>query len=276
MNEKLYSSYRQSFEVKRVLYEEKTTFQKITAFESVTHGKVLMLDGVVQLTERDEYIYHEMLVHVPMLSHPKPLKVLIIGGGDGGALQRVLMHSVTNVTLVDIDKKVIAASKKYFPCVCKNSFTDPRVHVLHEDGAEYVKNCTEVFDLIITDRGDPMGPVQTLFEKVFYQNCNKCLKKDGILVSLTGVPFMQGSELQESMLILKSVFKINTCYLVPVPTYVGGTLAITWSSNSISPQEVNFKTLKTRYKKLVTNYYNPEIHLAAFALPNFIKKMIAV
>lgn len=272
--EKLYESYHQAFEVKKILYDKLSKFQHIVLFESKSHGKVLMLDGVVQLTERDEYVYHEMLVHVPLLSHPKPKKVLIIGGGDGGALHRVLMHKVANVTLVDIDPKVIEVSQKYLSTVSGDSFADPRVSLRFEDGAEFIKNTTEKFDIILTDRGDPIGPVQSLFEKEYYENCKNHLNESGILVSLTGVPFMQSAELTESVKILKSIFKINECYLVPVPTYIGGPLALTWSSQSIAPLTIDIKNLTRKYKKITTRYYNPNIHLASFSLPNSVREIL--
>jgi spermidine synthase len=274
VDEILYNNYHQSFEVEKILHDKISEFQHIVLLETKSHGKVLMLDGIVQLTERDEYVYHEMLVHVPLLTHPKPKNILIIGGGDGGALRRVLMHNVSKVTVVDIDPEVIEVSKNYLTTVSGNSFTDPRVNVLNLDGAEYVKNSTEIYDVILTDRGDQTGPMNSLFEKEYYENCKKCLNPDGILVSLTGVPFMQQQELSECIKILKSIFKINTCYLVSVPTYVGGTLAITWYSKKISPTSIAIGTLKRRYKKLVTKYYNPQTHFAAFVLPNDVQALL--
>jgi spermidine synthase len=206
ISEKLYKTYRQSFNVKRLLVDKMTKYQHIKLFESESHGKVLLLDDVVQLTEKDEYIYHEMLVHIPMLTHPNPKKILIIGGGDGGAAYRALMHKNVHVTLVEIDNEIVSLSKKYLKSISHDTFADKRLIVIHDDGAHFVATTTEKFDIIFTDRGDPIGPIQSLFETEYYENCKRCLNKDGILVSLTGVPFMQESELAQSTEILKKIF----------------------------------------------------------------------
>ncbi len=272
ISETLYSGYRQAFEIKRMIVDARSKYQHIQLFESTSHGKVLMIDGVVQLTELDEFIYHEMLVHVPLLSHPKPKKVLIIGGGDGGAARRALMHKNVSVTLVDIDPEIIMLSKKYLNSVSAGVFGNQRLTVVNGDGADFVATTSERFDVILTDRGDPIGAMEILFEKKYYQNCKRCLDEGGILASLTGVPFMQKKELSDSLSILQKIFKINTCYLVPVPTYVGGTLAVTWSSDTVDPRTLDLKKLALKSKKLLTKYYTPEIHKAAFVLPQNLSK----
>lgn len=274
IDETLYKTYKQSFLIEKMLYDKDTKYQHISIFESKSHGKVLMLDGIEQLTEKDEYIYHEMVTHVPLCAHPNPNNVLIIGGGDGGAARRVFMHPKMHVTLVEIDKTVIEQSKKYLKKVSGNVFDEKNLTIVYDDGSHYISTTTDKFDVIITDRGDDIGPGHSLFQKKFYKNCMRCLNKDGILVTLAGVPFMQRSELAGSIKLLKSIFKINTCYLVPAPTYVGGSLAITWSSNTINPLKIAKRRLIQSYKKLKTKYFNPEIYFASFVLPNDILKVV--
>ncbi len=266
--ESLYPTYGQTFQVKKVLVHKRTPFQDVLLFESESHGKVLVLDGVVQLTERDEHIYHEMLVHVPMTAHPAPKEVLVIGGGDGGALRRILMYPGAKVTLVEIDEEVVALSKKHLRKIHGGAFSDKRVEIVYADGADFIEHTSKKFDIIFTDRGDPIGPIKTLFEKEFYNGCKRILNKNGILVALTGVPFLQENVLKEASVILQKIFKVHTCYLVPVPTYIGGPLAITWSSDTLNPQKSSPALIRKRLGTIKTEFYNPEVHMAAFALPN--------
>lgn len=268
IDETLYKTYKQSFLAGKIFCDVQTQFQHVTVFESKAHGKVLMLDGIEQLTEKDEYIYHEMIAHVPLCAHPKPKKILIIGGGDGGVARRVLMHEGVKVTLVEIDPEIIKISKKYLQKVSAGAFANKNVNIIHEDGVRYVEKTTETFDVIITDRGDDVGPGHALFQKKFYNDCKRCLNKDGILVALSGVPFFQRRSLTNSIKQLQSVFRINTCFLIPAPTYIGGSMAITWSSNAIDPYKIPKQRIEKRYKELKTEYYNPNVHFASFALPN--------
>lgn len=180
--ETLYTKYAQSFEIDKVLYEKKTEFQNLSIFENEAFGKVLTLDGVIQLTERDEFIYHEMLTHVPIFSHGNIKTVLVIGGGDGGIVREVLKHkTIEKVVLVDIDRYVIELSKQYLPKISDGAFDDPRLEVVIGDGSEYVKTQEKAFDLIICDSTDPIGPALVLFTTEFYQNCHDALKKVAFL-----------------------------------------------------------------------------------------------
>ena len=235
-----------------------------------------MLDGVVQLTEKDEYIYHEMLVHPAMFAHGDVNDVLIIGGGDGGAAREVLKHKDVNVVQVEIDEKVVKFCNEYLPKISMGAYDDPRHSLEICDGAQFIKETDKKFDIIIVDATDPIGPAKVLFEDQFYANCKKVLKEEGILVTQNGVPFFQGDELKNTVSSFKRLFKHATCYLANVPTYVGGPLAFGWGTDNMNTK-LNMPTvLSTRLKKsdLDLKFYNEEVHRAAFALPNDIKVLI--
>ncbi|MDP1608105.1 MAG: polyamine aminopropyltransferase [Chlamydiales bacterium] len=268
--ETLYPHWGQWLENTKTILEEKTESQDLLIFENPQFGRVLSLDGAVQLTTSDEPVYHEMMVHVPLLTHANPTSVLVIGGGDGGILRETVRHEeLKRIVLVEIDPSVIALSKEYFPSLSKGAFEDPRVEVIIADGAEYVKNSTETFDVIICDSTDPTGPAAVLFTSEFYKNCKHLLKKDGIFVNQNGVPFVQRDELVLTWTNRKDHFKHLGYYLAPVPTYVGGSMAFGWASDkNYHPSQ---KYLQKRLSQLKGKmfYYTPAIHRAAFNLPQF-------
>lgn len=266
-----------TYEIDQVLYELQSPHQHIMLFENATMGKVLTIDGVVQTTENDEFTYHEMLVHVPILSHGAAKNVLVIGGGDGGCIKELFKHfSLESVTLVDIDKSVISISQKYLGKICGNAFSDPRLNVVISDGATFVAECTEQFDIIIVDSPDPIGAGKVLFSKTFYSNCNRLMRESSILVTQNGVPFTQGKELQNSIAKWRALFADSRCYLTNVPSYIGGPLAIGWATNNINLWSIPLKTIEKRFKQaaIKCNYYTPEVHVAAFFLPQYIKQLL--
>jgi spermidine synthase len=276
--ETLHGGFQLRLRVDRLLHETKSQFQHLMLFENELFGRVLTLDGVIQTTERDEFIYHEMLSHTPILAHGDARNVLIIGGGDGGMLRRVLMHSgIECVVVVEIDASVIDFSKRYLPSICGDAFEDPRTEIIVDDGARYVAECDRKFDVIIVDSPDPVGPAEVLFEREFYTGCNSCLAAGGVVVTQNGVPFLQGSELSSSVGLLRSMFADATCFLAPVPTYAGGFMAFGWASDDASLSPVAVETLIDRFRDadLKTRYYTPEIHKAAFALPPYIEALAA-
>jgi len=261
----------------RLLYDSKTEHQRIVLFENALFGRVLMLDGVVQTTEGDEFIYHEMLTHVPILAHGQVRRVLIIGGGDGGMLEEVLKHAdIETATLVEIDPQVVEFSKKYLGKICGQAFDDPRVQIAIADGVDYVAACKDRFDLIVTDSTDPIGPGEVLFTQAYYTACKSCLAPGGILVTQNGVPFLQGEELQGTLRILRRNFVDATCYLATVPTYAGGPMAFGWASDDAAHRRTPLDVLEARYAAagIATRYYNPQVHLGAFALPGYIADLI--
>ncbi|MDC0191271.1 polyamine aminopropyltransferase [Rhodospirillales bacterium] len=270
--------YIQRFKVDKVLKEVKTKRQHLLIFETPYFGRVLVIDGVVQTTEKDEFAYHEMLSHVPILAHGKVKRVLIVGGGDGGVLKQVLRHrGVTGVTVVEIDETVIELCEEYLPLISEGAFKNPRTNLVIDDGFSYLAETTDSYDVIIVDSTDPFGPGETLFTEQFYNNCHSRLKMNGILVSQNGVPFTQEQEFVSSYNRLQNIFKDTTFYLTVVPTYVGGYMALGWASDFEAHRWVTRDDLAARYRGagLTTCYYSPDIHKASFVLPPFITEMIA-
>ncbi len=273
--ETLHGDFCQKLEVKKSIYSGFSKFQKIEIFENITLGKVLVLDDIVQTSEADEANYHEMLVHVPAFTINRFRKVLIIGGGDGGTLREVLKHQVDEVTLVEIDKDIIYLSKKFLPNLSAGSFNDHRLNIVIDDGSEFIKSVNEKYDLIIVDSTDPIGPGKVLFEVNFYFNCKNKLSKNGIIVTQSGVPFLQPEEFKFTSFNLNKVFKYSGFYFTIVPSYSGGMMALGWGSDNIKMSKVN--EIEIRSKLLNFNYsmkyYNMDVHIASFAMPEIYKNL---
>lgn len=274
--EKLYANVRQTYEISRVLYREKTPHQDLIIFETPVYGRVLALDNIVQVTQKDEYVYHEMMTHVPILAHGKARRVLIIGGGDGGILREALKHKVEHVTMVEIDRAVVDMCLKYMPSIPGRAFDDKRTDLVIADGARFVAETTDKFDVIIVDSTDPIGPGEVLFTERFYGDCRRCLTKDGILVNQNGVPFMQGDEVTMTYRRRKKFFADAGFYVAAIPSYYGGLMALGWATNKKRARAVPAATIRRRFQsaKLKTKYYTPDMQAAAFALPRFIQDHI--
>lgn len=267
--EKLYEHHKQMLSIETVLYHWRTLFQDVLIFENPIFGKVLVLDGVVQLTERDNHIYHEMIAHVPLMAHGSARDVLIIGGGDGGTLKEVLKHPVRSATLVELDGEVIDLSRRYLPAVSDGAFDDPRATVVVMDGTQYMALTREKFDVIIIDSTDPMGPGEPLFTAEFYEACRSRLRPGGLIVVQSGAPFFQPRELEMVCERLSGLFAGVRPYIAPVPTYAGGMLALVAAGGSRDALRPPCKILRERSGPLQgrMRYYTPEVHRAAFALP---------
>ncbi|MBV1786536.1 polyamine aminopropyltransferase [Marinobacterium sp. D7] len=271
--ETLHGGYGQSFSVDELLFEHRSEHQELLIFRNATFGRVLALDGIVQTTERDEFIYHEMLTHVPLLAHGQAKRVLIIGGGDGGMLREVLKHSsVEAVTQVEIDQAVIDMCRRYLPGHSAGAFDDPRVSIVIADGVEYVRDCHERYDLIISDCTDPVGPGEVLFTSEFYVGCKRCLNPGGVFVAQNGVAFLQLDEVRNTQRRLSPLFTDQTFYCAAVPTYAGGVMTFAWASDNPALRQVAGAELERRYlaAAIRTRYYNPQIHTGSFALPQYI------
>ncbi len=274
--ETLHPDYRQALRIDRMLYDSETAHQRIRVFENARFGRVLTLDGVVQTTEGDEFIYHEMMAHVPILAHGAARRVLIVGGGDGGMAREVLRHrTVEHVTMVEIDAGVVEFSKKYLPSLSAGAFDDPRLDLVIADGADFVATTDRRFDVAIIDSTDPVGPGEVLFTDTFYGRAKRCLTEGGVLVTQNGVPFMQGDELAGTMRAFRALFADAACYLASVPTYTGGPMAFGWGTDGAA-RAVGAATLRDRFAAagIDTRYYTPEVHVAAFALPGYVKALI--
>lgn len=271
--ETLYSAYGQSFRVDEVLFEEKSAHQHLLIFQNEQFGRVLALDGIVQTTERDEFIYHEMLTHVPLIAHGSAERVLIIGGGDGGILREVCRHNtVKHITQVEIDQSVIELSKTWFPGHSNGAYDDPRAHIVIGDGFDFVQKTADRFDVIISDSTDPSGPGEVLFSKDFYAGCQRSMNAGGILVTQNGVPFMQPAEFANTAARLSRVFKDRRFYGAAVPSYIGGLMTFAWASDKPDLLQTPVATLAQRWyaQNIQSRYYTPELHHAAFALPRYL------
>jgi len=279
--ERLHQGYAQSMEITKVLADEQSRFQHIRIFDTVANGRVMTLDDIVQITSRDESAYADMLTHLPMLEHGKVERVMIVGGGDLSIADEALKHkNVKEVVLVDIDERVIALCKKHFGEVNSKAFKDKRMVVEAADAFEYLgrKSSKNRFDLIIADRPDPVGPGKALFGETFYDRVKGALKKGGYATFQTGVPFYQPWEITEALEELSQFFSKSGLYLTVVPTYIGGFMALSWATKGGEAlgTEKGVKRAAKAYKEagLKTDYYNPAVHAAAFALPNWIKKLV--
>ena len=217
-----------------------------------------------------------MLAHPPLLTHPPPRKILIIGAGDGGVLRETLKHKIEKVTLVEIDREVIEFSRKYLPFLGKNAFKDKRVKVVIGDGAEFVRSAKEKFDVVIIDSTDPVGPAKILFSRGFYKNVFSVLSGNGLLIRQTGSTTLQMDVLKSSYRTLKPIFPHVVPQLAAIPTYIGGFFSLTMASKKINPRKVSHRAISKRYDglKLKTAYYNPDIHFSGMALPNYVKKAL--
>ncbi|MFW5833677.1 MAG: polyamine aminopropyltransferase, partial [Pseudomonadota bacterium] len=237
-------------------------------------GQVLMLDGATQVTTADEYVYHEMMAHVPILAHGAVREVLIVGGGDGGLARRVLQHpGVARLTQVEIDPEVVRFAKAHLEPIHRGAFDDPRMDLVIADGLAYARETERRFDVVLVDSTDPVGPAAALIEVPFYRDLQRCLNPGGIVVTQSSVPFFQGELFQRSLGNLRRVFPAATCYMITVPTYFGGQMALGFSG----APAVDVATLEARYRAagLATRYYAPDVHLAAFALPPYVRDLLA-
>ena len=275
--EELYKKYNQNITIEKIITSQKSKFQNILIFDSKYFGRILTLDKVIQITEFDHFYYSEMLSHIPIITHGKVKRVLIIGGGDGAIAHEVLKHnSIKEVFICEIDQDVINLSIKYLKKINFGSLKNPKVKILIEDASQFIKrnNFKNYFDLIIADRPDPIGPGKNLFKIKFYKDIKNALSNSGIAVFQNGVPFFQKKELKDTMKHLKSTFNYSGVYLTVVPTYIGGYMALTWSSNAIDmSKKVNLDKHSKVINKLNTQYYTKEIHYTSFILPKWIKEI---
>lgn len=263
-----------SIKVKQVLHQEQSTYQSIAVFESDEFGRFLSLDGRLMLTEKDEFIYHEMITHIAMAVQPTIKKVLLIGAGDGGVARELCKYAhIEHIDLVEIDACVIACCKQYLPfCAC--GFDDDRVHVHIQDGLKFVRSKQAEYDLIIVDSTDPFGPGEVLFTKEFYGACFHALKVDGILINQHENGFYQTNveEMKSAHANIQKVFPVSAVYQAHIPTYPSGHWLFGFASKGASPLAIQSTAWKEM--NIATRYYNCDLHWGAFALPNYIKELL--
>ena len=281
LNESLYPHWGQRFQVKRELARVQSAFQDILVFESYSHGRVMVLDGCIQITEADEFVYQEMLGHVPLLEHGDAKRVLIIGAGDGGVLRRVLLHrNVARAVMVEIDGEVIKLAREHLPSIGGAAWADPRAEIIVGDGIDYVARAPgESFDVIIVDSTDPAGVGEVLFTDVFYEDCARILSSRGIVVNQCGVPFMQGSELTETSARRRAFFPFVSAYVAAVPTYVGGYMTLGIASKAAGVATHSAAEIGARAAQQgiagTSSYWTPEIHVGSFNLPPYIQRLLS-
>jgi spermidine synthase len=265
------------YRVSKVLFDSATPHQRLIVVDTERVGRLVALDGATQVTMGDEFAYHEMMAHVPLLALGDAEDVLIVGGGDGGLAEEVLKHrSVKRLVMVEIDAGVIDFAKAHLADLHRGCFDDPRLELVIADGRDYAARSISRFDLIIVDSTDPVGPGEVLFARPFYSDCKRLLKPRGILVTQNGVPFLQPTELASTVGNFAQLFADSGCYLAVVPTYVGGFMALGWGTDEPSNRAVPLELLEARFASagLATRYYTPAVHKAAFALPAFIEEIV--
>jgi spermidine synthase len=256
--------------VTRTLHTEQSAYQQIDVLETVDYGRMLVLDGMVMCTTRDEFIYHEMMAHVPLNTHPNPKKVLVIGGGDGGTIREVVKHAkVEKAVLAEIDERVIAVSREYLPEIARG-LADPRVEICVGDGVAHVREHKNTYDVILVDSTEPIGPAEGLFAREFYEGIFEALKDDGLFVAQTESPLFNADLISRVYRDIASIYPVTRLYLAHVPTYPSGMWSFTLGSKRYDPLEAD----PNQFPSLDTKYYTPELHRAAFALPRFVRELL--
>ena len=277
IEETFHPHWRVRLKADKVLHEVKTEHQHLVIFENETWGRVLMLDGVCQLTTSDEFVYHEMMAHVPLMVLNKPKRVLVVGGGDGGVLREVLKHpSIEKATLCEIDRSVVDLSLEHYPEIANGALDDPRTDLVIADGLKYVAEAKEKFDAIIVDSSEPIGPSAVLHTPEFFADCKRALKDGGILVTQNGLPFLFPDHLAGTTRAFGALFKHVAPYMCTQPCYFGGPFALNWASDDRSLSEISVKKLTRRQEKreIATRYWTPAVHVAAFALPAYVQHVV--
>jgi spermidine synthase len=277
VEETFHPHWRVRLEADEILHELKTEHQDLVIFKNKTWGTVLMLDGVCQLTTSDEFVYHEMMAHVPLITIDAPRQVLVVGGGDGGVLREVLKHpTIERAMLCEIDRTVIDTALKFYPEIPGSAFEDERTVVVIADGCKFVAETDERFDAILVDSSEPIGPSAVLHTREFFADCKHALKKDGILVTQNGLPFLFPDHLAGTTQAFASLFENVAPYLCAQPCYFGGPFALNWASDEDEHLEESEKRLAKRQAKrgIETKYWTPAVHNAAFALPAFAETVV--
>ncbi len=278
VEETLHRGFRVRLKADRVLFDSETEHQRLIIFDNADFGRVMMLDNVVQLATKDDFIYHEMMAHVPLFAHGRAKKALIVGGGDGGVLREALKHpELEQVTLCEIDRSVIDLCRAHFPEISAGAYDDPRTRIIIADGTKFMAETSDRFDVIMVDSTDPIGPGAVLFTREFYTDCARSLAPGGLLVTQNGLPFLQAGELQQSVSYFGDLFGDAFAYLATTPSYFGGPMSFGWATDNAKLRHHRRKKIERRYEKaggFATRYWRPDVHVAAFALPTYIRELV--
>ena len=270
--EKVRDQVGQIVRVSEVLLSEKTPFQQIDVLDTDQFGRIMALDGAINVGEKDEFIYHEMLAHVPLFIHPHAETLLVVGGGDGGVVREALKHPIHRIDLVEIDPRVIEISRRYFPAV-SCGLDDPRVHIHIEDGTRFVSNVEDAYDVIVVDSTDPVGVGVALYEEAFYRNVYRALRQNGIVTTQSESPFFDQDIIKDLYPKLRNVFPLVRTYLAPVPFYPGTLWSFAFCSRGIDPVE-DFNPSEVLMQKVKTRYYDKSVHKGAFIIPRCISDVL--
>ncbi len=261
-----------SMQVDKLIYSKKSRFQQIDLYQTRSHGKMLVLDGIIQLTEQDEFCYHEMMAHLPLFSHPSPEKVLVVGGGDGGVLREISQHThVASIDFCEIDEQVIAVAREFLPSIACG-FDDPRVNIHIKDGTLFVREHKNAYDVIIVDSSDPVGPGEALFDEPFYMDLRQAIRPGGVIATQGESVFLHPDYVRKLVRMTGRLFPVHAYANIVVPSYTGGHIGICMASlgpELLTPARPVPEALQDRLK-----YYSSEMHTAAFVLPCFAKKII--
>lgn len=258
--------------IKETLHTEKSEFQDIAMLDTLQWGKMLVLDGMVMTTDKDEFVYHEMITHVALNTHPRPQKVLVVGGGDGGAIREVVKHpTVEKAVLAEIDSRVIEVSKQYLPQISSALQGHPKVEIQVMDGIKHIQNSKNEYDVILVDSTEPIGPAVGLFARDFYQGIYEALKEDGIMVAQTESPWFNRELIRRVYKDIATIYPVTRLYTASVPTYPSGLWSFTLGSKKYDPLEVDEERL---FDPPNTKYYSPRLHKALFRLPKFVEELL--
>lgn len=263
--------------IDRTLFEGEVDHQHLIVFENEQFGRLFALEGFIQVSTADEFIYHEMVTHVPVFAHGNAKRVLVIGGGDGGAIRELFRHqSIEHVTMVEIEASVVDFSKEWFPTISNGAFDDPRLNLVIDDGAKFVEETDEKFDVIIVDSTDPVGPGKVLFTPEFYAGCRRCLTDKGIMITQCGLPFLQPAELKTAHDNQAMSFgdKVDF-FAIAVPAYSGGIMTLGYAR--AGGEEPSLEALRQRVADsgLSFKYYSPDVHQGAFATPAYVDHILS-
>ena len=260
-----------SLRLRGTVHQEKTEFQDLAVFDSVAYGRVLVLDGAIQTTTVDEFVYHEMITHVPLQAHPAPRRVAVVGGGDGGAVREILKDpAVEKVTLIEIDPAVTRVARQFLPSIA-GALDDPRVEIRFEDGIRHMQEARAAYDVVIVDSTDPVGPASGLFQVPFYASVAAALRDGGILVAQTESPFLEAELLRSAYRAMRQVFPVVKVYLASVPTYPSGLWSFTLGAKT---PDADPACPHRRPLSGPTKYYHAELHRSAFVLPRFVSELL--
>jgi spermidine synthase len=278
VEETIHNGFRVHLKATRVHYDIETEHWKLIIFDNPDFGKVMMLDNVVQLTSLDEFVYHETHAHISLFAHGDARNVLIVGGGDGGVLREVLKHrSVETAVLCEIDRTVIDLALEHFPEISNGAFDDPRTEIVIADGTAFVKETDRRFEVIIVDSTDPIGPGAALFTPEFYADCKRCLSPGGLLITQQGLVAVQPWEVKQSIAIFRELFADASAFVSTIPSYFGGPMVFSFTTDDPSLRRRGVEEIRKRYEAagaFETKYWTPELHVASFALPAYIGRLV--